>query len=180
MIKIQGLNESEVIEIITMVVKNHKNKVFGIYDQKDIEQEAWIIALEKMGSFNFEKAKQKDIKKAFECWLNAVISNRLANLFRDKYIVPQRSLKSDKSDVDQTKRINLMHPIDISSTSDSNLKTNFVSFDFNEIKDIVDKLDSDNLDILDSILSGEKINCYYRNKLLKSINKIKREIDGRK
>ena len=178
MIKIPGLSESEVIEIITMVVKNHRNKVFGIYEQRDIEQEAWIIALEKMHNFNFEKAKQKNIKKAFECWLNTVISNRLTNLFRDKYIVPQRGLKSDKSEVDQTKRVNLMHPIDISSTSDSTLKT--VDFiDFDGIKEIVSKLDNDNLDILDSILSGEKINCYYRNKLLKSINKIKKEIDGR-
>lgn len=172
-VQIQGLNRDDIINVITNVVKNHRNKAFSYYTEEDIEQEAWIIALNKLGDFVPARGKNKDIKQSLENFLNTVVSRRLKNLYRDKYVVPQRTLKSDKSPGDQNKRTNLMHPLNLEEISEDKLHglTSMI-FENESWNKIIQNLNEDLIDILDAMLSGQIIKCYYRNKLLYNIKSI--------
>lgn len=172
-VKIQGLNKEEIITVINNVVKNHRNKAFSYYTEEDIEQEAWIIALNKLGDFLPARGRNKDIKQSLENFLNTVVSRRLKNLYRDKYVVPQRVLKSDKSPGDQSKRTNLMHPLNIEEISEDKMKgLDPLNFESDLWHKILKNLNEDLIDILDAMLSGQIIKCYYRNKLLNHIKVI--------
>lgn len=174
MIQIHQLTEAEIIEVIDKVAQNHSKKAFSYYTSSDIKQEVWRIALEKLIEFSLEKSRHPlNPKKALEHFLNTVMARRLSNLYRDKYLVPQKALKSDRSESDQRKRVNLMHPLDINEISESNIRSINGDVLESEIWAIVNKnLNDEEFDILDALLSGERINCYYKNKLLTQINKI--------
>lgn len=179
-IKIPGITEKEIIEVIQNVAKNHRNKAFDYHTEDDIEQEASIIAWSKLSEFVPARGKSKNIKQSLENWLNTVVSRRLKNFYRDKFLVPQKSLKSDKSTTEQSKRTNLMHPLNIEDISDETFKVfdnNY--FDKYEFKYIIENLSFEMLDILEAILSGQNIKCYYRNKLLEKIKKLSKENEER-
>jgi len=171
MIPIDGLTEEQVIDIVSKVANNHKNKHFGYFTSEDIIQEVWAIALDRLKEFDYNRGKESNIEKALEHFLNNVIARRLSNLYRDHYVVPQRQLKSDKSDYDQVKRINLMHPVNISDLSEESIGS-FIeyTFDNDHWYYIIHHLSEENIDILDALLSAEKVSCYYKNSLLRSIN----------
>lgn len=174
MIEVSGLIQSQVIDICTKVAKNHNNKSFSYFESDDIEQQAWIIILDKIGEFDPSKGTTNNIEQSLENWLNTIVSRRLSNFYRDKFKVPQKQLKSDKSEYDQVKRQNLMKPLDISYVSDVSENNDIVSrlVDGELWQTIIAQLSPEYLDILDSILSGEKINCYYKNKLIIQIKNI--------
>jgi hypothetical protein len=176
MIEIKGLTKDEIIEVVDKVAKNHRNKSFGPYTEEDIEQEVWIIALSKLPEFVPERGKHKNLRQSLENWLNTVVARRLANFYRDKWVVPQRKLKSDKSGAQHKKRINLMHPLDIEEISEDNASlgpSDILESEYWKI--VLENLDEDLIDILDAMLSGQTVNCYYRNKLSNKIEKIREE-----
>lgn len=173
MIEIKGLTKVEISEVIQKVAKNHKNKRFGPYTEDDIEQEVWIIALNKLPEFVPERGKHKDLKQALENWLNTVISRRLANFYRDKHLVPQKLLKSDKNNSQTQKRKNLMNPLDIDDISDDCVRFQSQDILENECWQIIlDNLNEEMLDALDALLSGQPIGSYYKNKLKNEIKSI--------
>ncbi len=166
------LSQADKEEVIARVADNHKHKTFDVHDQDDIIQQVWLIALSIIDDFEPSKGKVVDVKKSLEHWLNASISNRLSNFYRDKYLVPQRMMPN-KSDV---KPHNLLSALDIDIVRDTiKFNCNAKSME-NEIWcAIFTGLDPVNLDILESLMSGEIINCYYKNKLISSINLILEE-----
>ncbi len=173
MIKIPGLTENQIINIIQKIATIHSHKSFGCYTSEDIEQEVWIIVLNTIDGFTFTRSKTTTVEAALEHWLNVVVSRRLNNFYRDKFVVPQKALKADKSGNDKQKRINLMHPIDVHNLSDDNNLTLNSLVDNEELLELVMRELNDELyDILDSIMSGETTNCYYKNKLLAAVKHI--------
>lgn len=171
---IPGLSNQDIIDVIQKVAKNHRNKRFGCYTEEDIEQEVWVIVQNRISDFDLKKCKVTDPKSALERWLNTVVSRRLVNFHRDNYLVPQRTLKSDKGDGEVQKRHSLMHPTALSDVGDK-LLTVFSSESVleNECWELVVKnLNPDLSDILESILSGEVVNGYYRNKLYARVKEI--------
>lgn len=74
-----NMTEKEVIEIIDSVIKYLCNKyTFGFYDEEDIYQEAFIIAMSGLEKFDPEKASLKT-------FLQTHISNKLKTFKRDNY-----------------------------------------------------------------------------------------------
>jgi RNA polymerase sigma factor (sigma-70 family) len=73
------LNEQEVLATIDVVVRKvSKTFSFGYFDVQDIEQEARIILLEALPSFDPSRAR-------LEAFLTRVARTRLINFWRDKY-----------------------------------------------------------------------------------------------
>lgn len=158
------MTHEEKMEIIQKVAKNHRNKEFGYFTKEDIEGEVWLIALKQMHKFDSTRGKHTNEKKSFEHWLNAVIAKRLKNLYRDTYVVPQRLHKGQPN--------NLLNPIHIDSIQENSHTINF--HDIIENKEIWNylmlHLNDCDLEVLDSLLSGENIPSYYK---LKLANKVK-------
>lgn len=150
--------------MILKVIKNHKNKHFGYYTEDDIMQEAAIIALENIGEFQFSKSPGgKDVKKALESWLNVVLSTRLANLYRDKFIVPQRDGVNKKASNPSRKQ--MFNPGVFDATIDFADST----FDLDLSAELLENLRAnftvEELILLECEMNGECLPQYYRNKL---------------
>jgi hypothetical protein len=162
------------MEVMTKVVKNHRNKAFGIYTEDDIEQEAWTIILEKLPDFAYDRSKVKDVKKSLEHWLNTILSNRLKNLFRDKFLVPQRMIPSKK----ERPANNLLSPLDIQFAMEDSSTHYLESMDNEFWEFLLREIPVPFLDILESLMSGERINCYYKGKLSEQIAALKEKFYG--
>ena len=160
------MTQEQIYQVIQKVAKNHRNKSFGYFTEEDIEQEAWIIALKKLPQFEEQKGKHKDVAKSLEHWLNKVVSSRLKNLYRDEFIVPQR-LHTDKSN-------NLVSPMNFDDVGERQDLSDFFSvLENKELWEfIIKELNDYDIDILDSILSGENIGSYYKSKIVNKIKKI--------
>lgn len=160
------MTQEQIFQVIQKVAKNHRNKSFGYFTEEDIEQEVWIIALEKLPKFEESKGKHKDATKSLEHWLNTIVSNTLKNLYRDKFEVPQR-LRTDKKN-------NLVSPMNFDDIGERQDSSDF--FALLENKElwniIIDQLSDYDIDILDSLLSGENIGSYYKSKIINKIKKI--------
>jgi hypothetical protein len=171
------LSPKEVTEIIQKVAENHKHKTFGSFTSDDIYQQACLICTIKIQEFSIHKQNTKKPKQALENFLNKVVSNRLKNFFRDNEGIHYKDYKSDKSSFDKQQRINLLNPIDVHVTNDRNLKhsfeENFESLDLLEF--IFKRLDEENIEILESVLSGDNINSYHKSKLCEEVKKILNE-----
>lgn len=155
--------------VIQKVAENHRNKSFDIYSSADIEQEVWIIALKKLPEFDIDKCKYADIEKSFEHWLNTVVSNRLKNLHRDEFVIKKRNKNKE-----------MVATISISGTDfdlDQLFEHNHNSIDF---WDLVNKyFTEDDFDVLESILSNENINSYYKVKLKNKMKEVFKDfLDG--
>ena len=137
--------------MITKVAANHRNKTFGHYLEEDIEQEVWIIALEKLPDFVPNRGTQKDVKRSFEYWLNAVISNRLKNLYRDRFVVPNKYIK------------NMIDLLDV-----NDIKQHVFGND-NFIKLLVNSLTNLEHEVLESLLCGEIVSSYYKVRILRKV-----------
>lgn len=148
------MTDLEIFEVIEKVAENHKNKSFDCHSPEDIKNQVWVIALEKRGDFIYSRAKNKDPKLAFESWLNVVISNRLKNFHRDK------KKKNPENCISINALTNCVELIsnDYFLTSETWVKIKFL-------------LSDESIEILDSVLSGEKVNSYYKQKLFKEIEK---------
>jgi DNA-directed RNA polymerase specialized sigma24 family protein len=168
------LSEQEIAAIILKVAENHKNKTFANYTAEDIKQCVCLIAWEKLEDFDFSKARAGNEAQALENWLNTVASNRLINLKRDKYLTPQKKRRTDKSEADLQKRVNLSHPLSINDLEGVDFLYNDI--DCTETKELLEKVISelcdDDRDVLYALLAGEEINNYYKKKLMTSIQDI--------
>jgi hypothetical protein len=158
------LSQNDIYDVIDKVAKNHRNKSFSCYTTDDIEQQVWVIALEKLDEFDQSRCKESNVKKALEHWLNTVISNRLSNFYRDKYLVLCKISKHLNN--------NINSPLSLDSKM---VKLNNGLIDLEILKNesweiILSSLDDIYNDILESILSGETVSSYYKIKLF---NKIK-------
>lgn len=157
---IPGISKEEIYEIITKVAKNHRNKKFLYLTEEDIEYKAWEIALEQIQDFNVKRGKVENPKKCLEHWLNAVVSNRLKNYYRDEFEVKKKSKVMSAS--------SLTYDVDVHDTNDLAF-----TFENKELWDlIISNLSANYLDILDAVLSGEKISPYYKTKLQSKIRTI--------
>ena len=154
------MTEQEIYEVIAKVAKNHRAKKFGSYSSEDIEQEVWIIALEKMPDFELDKVLVKDPQKKLEHWLNTVVSNRLKNFYRDKHVVPSK----------YSKTITSPNPLSIVNEERTieELKTQKPE----QWEVVLRNLNELDIEVLDAWFSGERITSYYKCKLRKKINKI--------
>ena len=113
----------EILQTIQKVSKALSKKYsFGYYDREDIEQEAFIIALEGIGKFDPEIS-------SLENFLYIHIGNRLKNILRKQYYRKEFECKVCKGEelCDNCKRRrwrfdvkkHLMDPIDIENVNDN-------------------------------------------------------------
>lgn len=163
--KIANLTKNEILEIIDRVVLNHSNKEFDGFLREDIIQECWVMSLKQLNKFDIKKTKNGDPKKALEHWLNKVLSNRLKNFYRDKHTVPKKNFNCVSIDNNE-----ILNFLSIGSVNDILYSELF--------KCILLQLNEETLYILESIMSGEIINSYYKNKIIKLIKKIVEEYHG--
>lgn len=167
------MTHEEQILVIQKVAQNHRNKCFGFFTKEDIEQEVWIIALQKKSEFKPTRGKQKDELKSFEHWLNRVVSNRLKNLYRDKYVVPQQLHKEKPN--------NLLSPVSLDKVEEKSrsINLNFLIENKEIQKYLMDNLDHLDLLVFDALLSGETITSYYKTKLYNKITSLLNEFKKR-
>lgn len=79
-IKVKGLSEEQVLAIIEDVSVGLSHKyTFGYYDLEDIQQEARLIALDKLSKYN------PDGGGSLKTFLWQCVKNALSNLKRDKF-----------------------------------------------------------------------------------------------
>lgn len=166
-LKIPNLSKEDVYSIIDKVAKNHQRKTFNYYTTEDMYGIVWEIALEKISDFDLKKSKNlTDVKKSLEHWLNCIIANKLTNLYRDEYLV-RRGLRSGKT-------TNAIDPLSLYDVEVNLEDTDIMTF-IND-KDLWNKicyqLDEMDLEIIETLMSGESIASYYRLKLFKKIRKI--------
>lgn len=172
---IDGLTEDEILEIMQKIAHIHRTKTFDYYTSDDIEQEVFIIILSNIQDFSKERTKNPDEPAALllEKFLNKIVSNRLKNLYRDKFLVKMRALKTDKNDAELQKRINLAHPLNIDDVSTGHLsETSDIVLEEECWKIVLSNLTDEDMEILDCIMGGEKVTQYYKQKLHNSIIKI--------
>lgn len=164
--KIPGITEKELTAIIEKVANNHDHKTFGFYTKGDIHQEIWIIVLEKLAEFDVKKTKTGNIGKSLEHWLNSVVSKRLINLYRDRFLVPQK-YKFDNPN--KTGTAHMPHGLDFNYDNVPPSKINLNEFEFEIIEYLVNNLTAFEVKILECVINGEKVSQYYKNKLSKSV-----------
>lgn len=172
------LTKTEIYEIITKVATNHENKYFGFYTKEDINHECWLIALNKLPEFEVSKRKNQDIKGALENWLNTILSRRLANFFRDKFVVPTQIKKKESHPSVYNQKKSLFFPSPLEESS-SIINYDYLSNNNDFLKALVINLDPYQVDILDAILSGETVNLYYKNKLFNAVKLFAKEYHGK-
>jgi DNA-directed RNA polymerase specialized sigma24 family protein len=124
-----GMSEEEVKSIILKVAQKLAPKyVFASYDVEDIEQEAFIIALEALERY--------DTDKPLENFLYTHVNNRLKNFKRDNYYRQDHGTAQKIQD----RKKNLLEPIDIDclysvSTQDSTVTDAHIR----EVTELIDK-----------------------------------------
>lgn len=144
----EGMNEEEVLEIINRVIKRVAPKfVFGFYEVQDIEQEAFLIAIDGLERY--------DPSRPLENFLSVHVSNRLKSFKRDNYVRQEETCQVCKDepvacDKCEKKRLkieakkNILGPIELSHVDDDkeqNMKLNPVFIENIEIKEIKDLID---------------------------------------
>ena len=171
--KIPNLTNEQVEAIILKVANNHRHKCFGVYTEQDIIQEAALIALQHLPDFDISKINtSKDVGKALESWLNCILSTRLANLYRDKHVVPQREnfKRPKKNNGFSRKRLYNPKPFDY------NIDIQDKTFDFAFTDEIVEilhlNLTLEDLIVLESEINGEIVPSWYKNKLRDKLESI--------
>lgn len=156
-------------KVVQKVAANHRNKSFDIYSSADIEQEVWVLALKHLPEFDLSRCKYDDVEKSFEHWLNKVMSTRLTNLHRDKFLIKRRNKNKE-----------MVATVSMNSADfdlDQLFEHNHNSIDF---WDLVNKhFTEDDFDVLESILSNENINSYYKVKLKNKMKEVFKDfLDG--
>ncbi len=172
MLQIEGLTQAEVVEIVEKIARTHNHKTFGFYTKADIHQEIWIIVLEKLPEFQMSRGTTKDVGKSLEHWLNSVVSKRLLNLKRDRYLVPQ-GYKFDNPNRCGT--AHMPHGLDDNYDNVPPSKLGLNEFEYEVIEFLVQNLTAFEVKILESVINGEKISQYYKNKLSKSVKTLLRQ-----
>lgn len=157
-----------VYRIFDKVAKNHRNKAFGIYDEDDIEQEVWLICGAVIHLFKPSRRKIKNMESALENWLNSVVSNRLINFHRDKFVGKPKPFKSDRGQRLFQQKFNLAYPLNIEDIPEDALDVEHCLMD-EDGKLITGDLHEYIIDILEAYLSGEIIKPYYRNMMFQAI-----------
>jgi len=123
------MDETYVLSVIAQVTQKLAPKyVFASYDIEDIEQEAFIIALEALERY--------DLDKPLENFLYTHVNNRLKNFKRDNYYRQDHGTAQTIQD----RKKNLLEPMDIDclysvSTQDSTVTDAHIR----EITELIDK-----------------------------------------
>jgi hypothetical protein len=165
-----GIDQEELEAVISKVAHNHRHKHFGYFTEEDIFGEVWVICLKQLQHYQPQRGKGDSPINNLERWLNKVVRNRLANLYRDRY--------SSVNDKYRRTRMNIMNtlPFDVVDTSRESKGwgyTEDVSFDacyqefFDFVEERLGKLTNNEelLNIFFDCLYSESVTPYYRNKL---------------
>ena len=167
------LSEEEVIEVIDNVARKQSTKPHGVHGIEDLRQHVKLLCWKVLPDFDPVKQKKKgNASQALENWLSRIAKNRLINLYRDTTGSINRKFKKDTEFTYQHRK-GLMEPIPIDKVTDEPTVAFEDTIDFKtNFEKIKNELSQENLDILDAVLSGEKIPAYYRKKLLLQIQEI--------
>ena len=124
-----NMDEDQVISAITKVSQKLAPKyVFASYGVEDIEQEAFIIALDALERY--------DSDKPLENFLYSHINNRLKNFKRDNYYRQDHGSAQKIQD----RKKNLLEPIDIDCLYSISTKDNTITdAHIREITELIDK-----------------------------------------
>lgn len=154
------------MEIIQKVAHNHRRKTFDVHEEEDIYQQVCEIALSVLDKYDLKKIQNSSPEKAFESWLNSLVSNRLANFYRDQYGVKHKPRKND-TEFEKQKRVNLNHPIELNNIDLPDPLNNFSDKEFFDF--LLKTLDYTFVEVMFACMSGENVGSYYRYKLQNKI-----------
>lgn len=166
-----NLTPEVINQIIAKVADIHKGKTFDYHDEDDIEQQVWIIAIEALPKYECKKVKAKNAELAFESWLNAVVSKRLKNFYRDRYTVKHREKTTD-SEFDKLTRYNLSRPLEITVAETTVGQEDVIFSDLTTFNELLLELPPDLREVFLLQKSGINITGYYADRLKKKIIEI--------
>jgi len=69
-------SDPKVFEIINKIAESHSGKKFGYLSKDDLKNEIWVICLDKLKDFDYEKGE-------LEHFLRVSVKNRLVNRFKE-------------------------------------------------------------------------------------------------
>jgi DNA-directed RNA polymerase specialized sigma24 family protein len=153
------------------VAKIHRGKTFDYHTKTDIEQQVWVIAIEALPKYENKKTKTKNPELAFESWINAVVSRRLKNFYRDRYTVKHRE-KANDSNFDKIKKNNLSRPLDLGLAESVVGTIDVPHFSEMDLNTILNQLPDDLRQVLLLQLSGIHIVGYYTYRLNAKLKEI--------
>ena len=172
MIEKTNLTQEQVIEAIRRVAQNHRRKTFDVHEEDDIEQQVYQIALIALPKYHVSKSKNKDPLKAFESWLNALVSKRLVNFYRDEYGVKHKPRKHD-TEFETQKRVNLSHPVHIDNLDIPDPLGNSSDNEFFNF--LLKEMDYLFVEVMFACMSGENVGSYYRYRLQNKILEVRKK-----
>lgn len=157
----ENVTEQEFVEIVQRIAKRISHRyVFTSYEPCDIEQEAFLIAVEGLDRYNSSKP--------LENFLYVHINNRLKNLKRKVYY---RIETGEAQKIQDVKR-HILEAVDIDATQ--NASNDCISSEAN-IKEILNLIDEK----LPSSLRGDYLRIKNKGKITKARkNKVVKAIDN--
>ena len=166
------ITEQDLIDIINTVALFHRNKVFSYYTSDDIYSEVWLIALKSLQYYEPNRGRGPSTANSLERWLNRVVKNRLANLYRDRY--------SSVNNKYRQSRMNIMNSLSLDIIDINRDLSGFSyvhkyedSLIYQELTDFVEsKLSNDLLSTYRDCLEGKEISTYYKSKLKNAMTDI--------
>lgn len=69
-------SDPKIFEIINKIAESHCNKKFGYLSKEDLKNEIWVICLDKLKDFDYDKGE-------LEHFLRVSVKNRLVNRFKE-------------------------------------------------------------------------------------------------
>lgn len=144
---------------------------FAYYAPEDIYQEVWIMCLDALGRWDENKPIAECPDQQIENYLNTHVSNRMKNLYRDKYFRPDGN---DDLDGPSKDRINLVNalPLDLADAA-TTFRTICFSSSYGHPSDhmVSEEVFKHVLKHIDEDLAGHFIDMCENNKVHKTIRR---------
>ena len=137
---------------------------------EDIEGEIWIICIKQLHFYIPSKGKGHNINNSLERWLNRVVHNRLANLYRDRYSSVNKAFR--------TARMNIMNSISLDQVDTSRERLNRWSYSEDKNYQLVQqeflsfiegRLEPELIDVLYNCIYDGAVTSYYKAKLKEAL-----------
>lgn len=165
-VKVTGENvtEDDLIEILNKISFIHSNKTFAYFDSEDISSEVWIIALNQLDKYEPKRGRGFSALNNFERWMNAVVKNRLSNLYRDKYSSANEEFKKQRMNIINSVSMDLVSEDAMRSCDAANVIID--NMDYVDLHNyIVNNLNDDMLMVYYDCINEENVSSYYKTKL---------------
>jgi DNA-directed RNA polymerase specialized sigma24 family protein len=163
-----SISEHQLTTVQVVAKKLSYKYTFGHYDQEDIEQEAIIIGLKALESY--------DQSQPLENYVYTCIKNRLVNFKRDNYHRRACDCGKCKPCLKRETKRNILEPVSINLIDDINESRTYVeseAYDIEDIQNLVDEnLPAEDREAYLKIQAGVKVPFAVKKRIISLVESI--------